>query len=204
MMDIKTKMHECHLYNPNKPELMAEQHKCIAKFEKFNSLPFDANKEKEQLIKECFASCGENCFITAPFHTVWGGKHIHFGNGVYCNFGCTFIDDTYIYVGDKTMFGPNVTIATAGHPIEPKLREDGYQYNAPVKIGRNCWIGANCTILPGVNIGDNVVIGAGSLVNKDIPSNVVAFGNPCKVYREVNEKDKTYFFKDKKIEDEEL
>lgn len=97
------------------------------------------------------------------------------------------------------MFRPNVTVATAGHPILPELREKGYQYNAPVHIGNNCWIGAGVVIVPGVTIGDNVVIGAGIIVTKDIPSNVVAVGNPCKVLREVNEHDKEYYFKDRKI-----
>jgi len=98
------------------------------------------------------------------------------------------------------MFGPNVTLATAGHPINPELRKQGYQYNAPITIGKNCWIGAGVTILPGVTIGDNTVIGAGSMVATDIPSNVVAVGNPCKVLREVNERDAKYYFKDHRID----
>ncbi len=97
------------------------------------------------------------------------------------------------------MFGPNVTIATAGHPILPELREKGLQYNFPVHIGKNCWIGANAVILPGITIGDNVVVGAGSVVTKDLPSNVVAVGNPCRVLREVSEHDREYYFKDRKI-----
>lgn len=97
------------------------------------------------------------------------------------------------------MFGPNVTIATAGHPIYPPLREKAYQYNASVKIGKNCWLGAGVIVVPGVTIGDNTVIGAGSVVTKDIPGNVVAVGNPCRVLREINEHDKEYYFKDRKI-----
>lgn len=97
------------------------------------------------------------------------------------------------------MFGPNVTVATAGHPILPVLREKAYQYNFPVHIGRNCWIGAGAVIVPGITIGDNVVIGAGSVVTKDIPSNVVAVGNPCRVLREVSDRDKVYYFKDRII-----
>ena len=97
------------------------------------------------------------------------------------------------------MFGPNVVVATAGHPILPQLREQGYQYNAPVHIGKNCWIGAGVLIVPGITIGDNVVVGAGSVVTKDIPSNVVAVGNPCRVLREVGEHDRIYYFKDRKI-----
>lgn len=98
------------------------------------------------------------------------------------------------------MFGPNVTLATAGHPILPELRQQGYQYNMPIRIGKNCWLGAGVIVMPGITIGDNVVIGAGSIVTKDIPSNVVAVGNPCRILREVNEHDKKYYFKNRKID----
>lgn len=114
------------------------------------------------------------------------------------------MDDTHIYVGDATMFGPNVTIATAGHPILPELREQAYQYNMPVRIGKNCWLGAGVIVMPGVTIGDNTVIGAGSIVTKDIPANVVAVGNPCRVMREIGEHDREYYFKERRIEYENL
>ena len=145
------------------------------------------------MLKEMFAEIGENCYIEPPFHSNFGGKHCHFGNDVYANFNLTMVDDTHIYVGDNTMFGPNVVLATAGHPILPQLRELGYQFNAPIHIGKNCWLGAGVIVLPGVKIGENTVIGAGSVVTKDMPSNVVAVGNPCKVLREINEKDKEYY-----------
>ena len=111
------------------------------------------------------------------------------------------VDDTHIYVGDYTMFGPNVTAATAGHPIMPELREKAYQYNFPVCIGRNCWIGAGALIMPGITIGDNVVVGAGSVVIKDLPGNVVAVGNPCRILREIGDYDREYYFKGRKIPD---
>lgn len=111
------------------------------------------------------------------------------------------VDDTHIYVGDYTMFGPNVVVATAGHPILPELREKAYQYNAPVHIGKNCWIASGVVILPGVTIGDNAVIGAGSIVTKDIPSDVIAVGNPCRVLRKINEHDREFYFKDKRMPD---
>ena len=109
------------------------------------------------------------------------------------------MDDTHIYVGDYTMFAPNVIVATAAHPILPQLREQAYQYNAPVHIGRNCWIGAGAIILPGITIGENTVVGAGSVVTKDLPANVVAVGNPCRVLRQISEHDQIYYFKDHKI-----
>ena len=112
----------------------------------------------------------------------------------------TLVDDTHIYIGDYVMIGPNVTIATAGHPIDPDLRQRVAQFNIPVRIGNNVWIGANSVILPGVTIGDNSVIGAGSIVTKDIPANVVAVGNPCRVLREINDRDKEYYYKDMKID----
>lgn len=124
---------------------------------------------------------------------------MHLGKNVYANFSLTLVDDTHIYIGDCTMLGPNVTIATAGHPILPELREKGLQYNLPVHIGRNCWIGAGAIIMPGVTIGDNSVIGAGSVVTKDIPANVVAVGNPCRVMRPIGDKDREYYWRDKKI-----
>ena len=146
-----------------------------------------------------FAEIGEDCYIEPPFHANWGGKHVHFGKCVYANFNLTAVDDTHIYVGDYTMIGPNVTLATAGHPILPELRKEAYQFNMPIHIGKNCWLGAGVIVLPGVTIGDNTVIGAGSVVTKDIPSNVVAIGNPCRILREINEHDKKYYFKDRKI-----
>lgn len=194
------KMHLGKLYLPGDEEIMAEQNKCLDRLYDFNMTRPTEMERRTALLKEMFAEIGENCYIEPPFHANWGGHHVHFGKGVYANFNLTMVDDTHIYVGDYTMFGPNVTVATAGHPILPELRQKGYQYNMPVHIGKNCWIGAGAVIVPGVTIGDNVVIGAGSIVTKDIPSNVVAVGNPCRVLREVNENDKEFYFKDCKID----
>lgn len=199
---MREKLHTGELYFPNDESIMVEQLQCLDKLYDFNvTRPVEMEK-RNQLLKEMFAEIGENCYIEPPLHTNWGGHHVHFGKNVYANFNLTIVDDTHVYVGDCTMFGPNVTIATAGHPILPELRAQGYQYNAPVRIGKNCWIGAGALILPGITIGDNVVVGAGSVVTKDLPSNVVAVGNPCKVLREVNEHDKEFYFKDKRIAEE--
>ena len=129
---------------------------------------------------------------------------MHFGRGVYANSNLTLVDDGHIYVGDRVMFGPNVTVATANHPIEPGLRARGLQYNKDVYIGENSWIGAGVIIVPGVRIGKNTVIGAGSVVTKNIPDNVVAVGNPCRVLRPVSERDREYFYKNEKIDWENL
>lgn len=198
-MDVYEILHSGELYLPGEEEILKEQLKCLEKLYDFNNTRPSEFDKREKMLKEMFAEIGDGCYIEPPLHTNWGGRHVHFGKNIYANFNLTLVDDTHIYVGDYTMFGPNVTVATAGHPIEPSLREKAYQYNAPVKIGENCWIGAGVIIVPGITIGDNVVIGAGSVVTKDIPSNVVAVGNPCRVLREVNDHDKEYYFKDKKI-----
>lgn len=135
-------------------------------------------------------------WIEPPFYCCYG-YNIKIGEGSYLNFNCNFVDDGKIVIGNKVMFGPNVTIATVGHPICPDIRE--YMYTDSVIIGNNCWIGAGTIICPGVSIGENTVIGAGSVVTKDIPANCVAAGNPCKVVREIGERDKKYYYKDREI-----
>ena len=203
-MEPKEKMHSGELYFTGDEQLMQEQAACLDRLYDFNNTrPTEAAKRKEML-QEMFAEIGTGCYIEPPLHANWGGKHVHFGSHIYVNFSLTLVDDTHIFVGDYTMIGPNVTIATAGHPISPRLRERVYQYNVPVHIGRNCWIGAGAVILPGVTIGDHSVIGAGSVVTKDIPAGVVAVGNPCRVLREIGPHDEEYYFKDRRIKEQHL
>lgn len=140
-------------------------------------------------------------WIEPPFYCCYG-TNITIGDMSYINFNCNFVDDGKITIGKKVMFGPAVTIATVGHPINPEMR--GYMYTDPVTIEDNCWIGAGVTICPGVTIGENSVIGAGSVVVHDIPVNSVAAGNPCKVIREINDNDKKYYYKDRPITEEDL
>ncbi len=199
-MEMKERMHNGDLYLPGDKEIMEYQTKCLDRLYDFNmTRPAEAEK-REALLKEMFAEIGEGCYIEPPFHSNFGGAHVHFGKYVYANFNLTCVDDTHIYVGDYTMFAPNVILASAGHPILPELREKVYQYNMPVRIGRNCWIGAGAIILPGVTVGDNSVIGAGSVVTRDIPANVVAVGNPCRVLREIGERDREFYFKNRSID----
>ena len=200
MSDIKKRMHSGELYLPRDEELMREQMKYQDMLCDYNMTKPSESEKRTAMLQEMLGDCGEDVYIEAPFYANWGGHHCHFGKMVYANYNLTCVDDTHIYIGNYTMIGPNVTIATAGHPILPELREKLYQYNMSVKIGRNCWIGAGVTIVPGVTIGDNTVIGAGSVVTKDIPANVVAVGNPCKVMRQINERDKEYYFKNRKID----
>lgn len=193
MSIMKEKMHTGELYLPDDEEIVREQTRYLDRLYDFNNTRPTEMQKRTEMLKEMFAEIGEDCYIEPPLHTNMGGHHVHFGKRVYANFNLTMVDDTHIYVGDYTMFGPNVTIATAGHPISPGLREEGYQYNLPVHIGRNCWFGAGVMVMPGITIGDNTVIGAGSVVTKDIPDNVVAVGNPCKVLRAVSEEGKKLY-----------
>ena len=142
---------------------------------------------------------GKPCdsWIEPPFYFCYG-THITLGSGCYINVNCNFIDDGPITIGEGCLFGPAVTIATVGHPINPNYRP--FMYADGVTIGNNCWIGGGVTICPGVTIGDNVVIGAGSVVTRDIPSNVVAVGNPCRVMRQIGERDRKYYYKDREID----
>ncbi|MCR4780196.1 MAG: sugar O-acetyltransferase [Ruminiclostridium sp.] len=198
-MKEKDKLHTGKLYLPRDSEIVEYQITCLDKLYEYNNTRPTEMAKRVALLKEMFAEIGEGSYIEPPFHSNFGGAHCHFGKMVYANFNLTLVDDTHIYVGDNTMFAPNVVVASAGHPIEPVLRSKGYQYNFPVHIGNNCWIGAGVLILPGVTIGDNTIIGAGSVVTKDIPANVVAYGNPCVVQREVSQHDLDYYYKNKKI-----
>ena len=199
-MENKDRMFTGDLYLPNDAAITEEQNACLELLYTFNQTRPSKQEKRNQLLKQMFAEIGENCYIEPPFHANFGGKHVHFGKNIYANFNLTMVDDGHIYVGDYTMFAPSVIVATAGHPILPELRETVYQYNMPVHIGKNCWIGAGAIILPGVTIGDQVVVGAGSVVTKDLPSNVVAVGNPCQVVREVSEHARIYYFKNRKID----
>ncbi|MDM0498098.1 sugar O-acetyltransferase [Clostridium perfringens] len=197
---IKERMYGQKLYYCNDETLMNEQMKSLELLYDFNQTRPSEQDKRDKMLKKMFAEIGDDCYIEPPFHANWGGKNVHFGNGVYANFNLTMVDDCDIFVGNNVLFGPNVTVSAGTHPIHPELRSKQAQYNIPIHIGNNVWIGANSVILPGVNIGDNSVIGAGSVVTKDIPSNVVAVGNPCRVLREINENDMKYYYRDMKID----
>lgn len=135
-------MHTGELYYPNEESIFDEQLKKLDLLYEFNSTRPTEQKRRQALMKEMFAEVGENCYLEPPFHANLGGAHIHLGDSIYANFNFTAVDDSHIYIGLHTMIGPNVTVATAGHPILPELREKAYQFNMPVRIGENCWIGA--------------------------------------------------------------
>ena len=202
-VDLLKKMKNGELYNCSfeaiPKELDKKLYECKDLIYDFNMSRPSQVEYREEIIRTVFAEVGNNCYIEPPFHANWG-CNIHVGNNFYSNFNLTVVDDTDIYIGDSVMIAPNVVIATGTHPICPELREQVYQYNLPVHIGNRVWIGAGAIILPGVTIGDNSVIGAGSVVTKDIPSDVVAVGNPCRVLREINEYDYEYYRKNCKID----
>lgn len=187
-------------YRYDDPALLGDQHLYQDKMEEYNrTWPTEVEKRKK-IMKEMFAEIGEGSIVETPVHANWGCKHVHIGKGTYCNSNITFVDDEHIYIGDNCMIAPNVVFATAGHPILPILREHHYVYNLPIHVGDNVWIGSAVQIMPGITIGSNSVIGAGSVVTGDIPANVVAYGVPCKVMREIGEKDEKYFYKDRELD----
>lgn len=200
MSEMKERMHTGELYLPDDEEIVKYQTECLELLYEFNATRPSETQKRQELMKKMFAELGEGCYIEPPFHSNFGGRHCHFGKNVYANFNLTCVDDTHIYVGDGTLLAPNVILATAGHPIDAELRRKGYQYTAPVRIGKNCWLGAGVIVVPGVTVGNNVIIGAGSVVTKDLPDNVVAVGNPCKILRQVNDRDREYYFKNRKVD----
>ncbi|WP_026970498.1 sugar O-acetyltransferase [Aliagarivorans marinus] len=198
-MDPKAILHNQDVYLCDDEALLAEQTRCLEVLYDFNQTRPSEGDKRQALMQKLFAEVGEHCYIEPPLRANWG-VNTHLGKSVYANFNLTLVDDTHIYIGDHVMIGPNVTIATAGHPVDPALRKRVAQFNLPVNIGNNVWLGAGVVVLPGISIGENSVIGAGSIVTKDVPANVVAVGNPCKVLREINERDREFFYQDRRID----
>lgn len=187
-MNFKDKMKsgEMYLENDFPEELIHENIECLEKIYNFNQCRPSNLKEGMKILNSLFKELGKDCYILPPFHASWG-ENIHIGNRVYINYNGVMIDDADIYIGDDVMIGPNVVLATASHPISPELRKKTAEINKPIFIENGCWIGAGAIILQGVRIGENSIIGAGSIVTKDIPANVVAVGNPCKIIKKINE-----------------
>lgn len=165
----------------------------------YNSMGYDDFQKRDSAIKNILGKTGEKITVESPFFCDYG-KNIEVGENFFSSFNLTILDVARVKIGDNCLFGPNVSIYTAGHPIHPVARNTGYEYGISVTVGNNVWLGGSVTLCPGVTIGDNTVIGAGSVVTKDIPSNVVACGNPCKVIKEITEKDKDYYYKDRKFD----
>ena len=169
------------------------------KIYEYNLLRPDETKKIDTLLKDILGKTGENVFIEAPFHCDYG-KNIEVGENFFANYNLTILDVGKVIIGSNAQFAPNVSIYTAGHPIHPESRNSGYEYGIGVTIGDNVWLGGNVVINPGVHIGNNAVIGSGSVVTKDIPDNVVAVGNPCKVIKEITAEDRKYYYKNREFD----
>ena len=182
------------------PALLGDQHMYQDKMREYNSLLPSDTEGRGKLLQEVFGEIGEGCTVEQPINSNWGCQHVHIGKGVYVNSNVTFVDDADIYIGNDCLIAPNVVFCTSGHPIKPILREQHYVYNLPIHVGKNVWIGSGAQIMPGVTIGDNSVIGAGSVVTNDIPSDCVAYGVPCRVIRSIGEKDDMYYWKNRKLD----
>ncbi|WP_172729004.1 galactoside O-acetyltransferase [Kluyvera cryocrescens] len=165
----------------------------------FNNTRPSEDKKRIELIYQMFGKVGKNPWIEPPIHFAYG-SNIFIGDSFYANFNFTIVDDHTVTIGDNVLIAPNVTISVTGHPVHHELREHGEMFSFPVTIENNVWLGSHVVINPGVTIGENTVIGAGSVVTKDIPANVVAAGAPCKVIREITNRDKEYYYKDFKVE----
>jgi len=165
----------------------------------FNHLRPGEVEKRRELLGKMFGGMTGECWIEPPLYFCYG-SHIFLGEGVYMNMGVTLIDDYTITIGNRVLIGPNVTIATSGHPVHPEVRMQRQIYALPITIGDRVWIGAGAIICPGVTIGENAVIGAGSVVTRDVPANCIAVGNPCRVLREVTEEDRVCYVRGRRID----
>mgnify|MGYP002555963393 FL=1 len=179
--------------------LPEERQECRRKLYRLNQLPPEEYGQIPALLKELFGKTGEQIFLELPFRCDFG-SHIEVGENFIANYNLTILDVARVKIGRNVMIAPNVSIYTAGHPLHPDSRNSGYEYGIPITIGDNVWIGGNSVILPGVTIGSNVVIRAGSVVTKDIPDNRVAAGNPCRIIREITEDDRRFYYKDREFD----
>lgn len=174
--------------------LAEERRENKKKIHQYNHCLPDEDEKIDKLIRDILGKAGVDIHIEAPFYCDYG-KNIEIGDYFFANYNCTILDVGKVIIGNNVQFAPNVSLYTAGHPIHPDSRNSGYEYGISITIGNNVWLGGNVVVNPGVHIGNNVVIGSGSVVTKDIPDNVIAVGNPCKVIREITEEDRKYYYK---------
>lgn len=179
--------------------LSQERLACQEKLGRFNALPPQAREEAAALLKELFGKTGESVHVVPPLYCDYG-KNIRVGKNFFANYQLTVLDCAPVTIGDNVQIAPNVSIYTAGHPLHPDSRNSGYEYALPITIGDNVWIGGNVVICPGVTIGDCAVIGAGSVVTRDVPPWTVAAGNPCRVLRQITEADRDFYYQDRKFD----
>lgn len=197
MRSQKERMLSGDLYIADDPELAKDFHKAKRLLREYNQTTEYQEADRQAILKDLFKQSGKKIHIEPPFHTDYGCNTV-IGENFYSNYDCIILDIANVKIGDNVMFGPRVGLYTAGHPIDAVIRNEHYEYGKPITIGNNVWVGGNVVFNPGVTVGDNVVIGSGSIVTKDIPSSVIAVGNPCKVLREINDQDKKYWEMEKK------
>ncbi len=181
----KQKMLAGELYLAEDPELAAENKRASRLLREYNSTTEEQQQQRQQILRELFGKIGQKITVIPPFHCDYG-SNIFAGDNLYINYGCVILDCNTVHIGDNVLCAPYVQIYTAYHPTEPEIRLSGKELAAPIKIGNNVWIGGSAIICPGVTIGDNTTIGAGSVVTKNIPENVIAAGNPCRVIRNLS------------------
>ena len=200
MTSEKEKMLSGKPYKAFDNELEADRQRARKLIHVHNKLEPGDTVQKQKILKELLGTSGEQFVIEAPFRCDYG-YNIHLGENFYSNFNLVILDCAKVSIGNNALIGPDVGIYTAGHPVHPDLRKQDYEFAFPVKIGKSVWIGGHVVINPGVTIGDNVVIGSGSVVTRDIPSGVIAAGNPCRVLREITEEDRLYYYKKLKFDE---
>lgn len=179
--------------------LAEERRQAKKKTYQFNLCPPDDTAQQEHLLRSILGKAGADVHIEAPFHCDYG-SNIEIGDYFFANYHCIILDTAKVIIGDNVMFGPNVSLLAAGHPVHPEARNSGYEYGIGITIGDNVWLGGSVTINPGVCIGNNSVFGSGSVVVKDIPDNVIAAGNPCQVIRTITEEDRRYYYKNREFD----
>lgn len=189
------------IYDSVDDDFIAYQHIIVQRINDFNNTPDteEGLKRREEILREAMGTYGDNLYVIPPIYANCGLTNVHVGKNVVINFNCTFVDDGEIFIGDDCMIGPGCNLATSIHPISPRLRRHKLQYNKPIHIGNNVWFGAGVTVLPGITIGDNSIVGAGSVVTKDVPANVIVAGNPARLIRMITEEDDYTYEKGKKI-----
>ncbi len=194
-MTEKERMAAGQLYLSAEEQLTQERMRARQLNTQYNALPAQDTTQRARVLRELFGSCGEGAWVEQPFYCDYG-YNIHVGKNFYANFNCTILDGAKVTIGDNVLLAPSVSLNTAGHPYDVQQRNAGLEYALPITIGNNVWVGGNVVVVPGVTIGDDTIIGAGSVVTHDIPSGVIAAGNPCRVIREITPEDKRRFIRE--------
>ncbi len=202
--DMHRLLNSGELYDGIDEELMAEIGRRVEYLNAYNRTPESEEglAERERILRECTGTYGEGMLIIPPVYANHGLRNVHFGKNVILNFNVNFVDDADIFIGDDTLIGPGAQLITAMHPVSPRLRKHNLQYNKPIHIGKNVWIGGGAIIMPGVSIGDNSIVGAGSVVTHDVEQDTVVVGSPARVLRKITADDDLFYDRNKPVPEE--